>query len=174
MPILVDAFECLLPSPALLKKHVPSLEKATRSTFDWGRLNDLATFLRTRGGRDSSQKITRAAFRSLMEDFFGFHDEKLTGQLFDVMDADKSGIIDFKELMQGLSMRANALEAAPHHASPWRFCQLPWCMQVAPAVVSKDPVRSRLSGAHTRPATLRRTGGEQRPDSDSRTGARGA
>jgi Ca2+-binding EF-hand superfamily protein len=121
-PILVDAFECLLPSPALLKKHVPALEKATGSKFDWARLNDLVTFIRTCGGgtagRDDAEKITRAGFRSMMEDFFGFHDEEVTGLFFDAMDSDDSGIISFKELMQGLS---TALRSTPQQRAEFFF-----------------------------------------------------
>jgi len=118
-PILVDAFEGLLPSPALLKKHVPELQKIPPGgTFDWARLNDLATFIRAKSADDGSEKITRAVFRSLMEEFFGFHSEKLIGQLFDVMDSDGSGRINFRELMQGLSM---ALRSTPAQLAEFYF-----------------------------------------------------
>ena len=119
-PLLLDAFEQLLPSPNLLKKQVKELSDACGQQFDWERLNDMSTFLKHQGvhSKGDSDAITRSAFRSLMNDFFGFHDSVLTGNMFDTMDQDGSGLIDFKELMTGLSM---ALRGSPEQRLEFYF-----------------------------------------------------
>ena len=63
-------------------------------------------------------EVNRAAFRSLMEDFFGFHDPILTGNMFDSMDKDGGGLIDFKELLSGLSM---ALRGSPQQVAKLQY-----------------------------------------------------
>jgi Ca2+-binding EF-hand superfamily protein len=118
-PLLENAFENLLPSPALMKKHVPSLNKIPPGCpFDWNRLMDLGTFIRQRTKHGSTQELRRSVFRSVMEDFFGFHDERLTGDLFDAMDADGSGTISFQELLSGLS---TALRGTPEQRAKFFF-----------------------------------------------------
>ena len=50
--------------------------------------------------------------------FTGFHDEMLTGAMFDTMDANASGTIDFKELLTGLS---TALRGSPDQRLDFYF-----------------------------------------------------
>ena len=118
-PLLLDAFEQLLPSPHMLKKHVQELGEKSGNTFDWERLNDMSTFLRSRSTSGSDHgAVNRATFRTLMEDFFGFHDPILTGTMFDTMDKDGGGLIDFKELLTGLS---TALRGNPQQRLDFYF-----------------------------------------------------
>ena len=74
-PLLLDAFEQLLPSPCLLKKHVDGLNQIPPGgTFDWERLNDMSAFLRSRsavgsdhGGRPhpcNLQSLLTGSFRA--------------------------------------------------------------------------------------------------------------
>ena len=79
----------------------------------------MSTFLRQRSAKGTdAAAINRADFRSLMEDFFGFHDEILTGNMFDAMDRNQSGTIDFKELLGGLS---TALRGEPEQRLDFYF-----------------------------------------------------
>ena len=48
----------------------------------------------------------------------GFHDEILCGNMFDIMDENESGTIDFKELLSGLS---TALRGAPEQRLDFYF-----------------------------------------------------
>ena len=50
--------------------------------------------------------------------FTGFHDEMLTGAMFDTMDTNASGTIDFKELLTGLS---TALRGSPEQRLDFYF-----------------------------------------------------
>ena len=54
-----------------------------------------------------------------MSDFFGYHDELLTSNMFDIMDKDNSGTIDFRELLAGLSaaLRGDAEQRAEFYFS---------------------------------------------------------
>jgi Ca2+-binding EF-hand superfamily protein len=105
MPLLLEAFHDLLPHAVLLEKHVADINASAGGPMDWQRLASMSKFLKQRG---VAGQLDRGTFRALMHDFFGFDDPLLTTSMFDAIDRDGSGTVDFKELLGGLSAALRA------------------------------------------------------------------
>lgn len=107
MPLLIDAFNDLLPHSVLLERHVAEINASEFGPMDWARLRQMSKFIRVKGVLNSDSYeggfLDKATFRGLMHEFFGFDDPLLVGSMFDSMDRSGDGSVDFKEVLMGLS-----------------------------------------------------------------------
>jgi len=99
IPMLSDVFLQLLPTSSQLSKTVK--HAASKTEFDWNRLLELEHFFHLRIG--VGEELDRATFRQLLHEFLGFDDAFMVEQMYEHMDADGSGKLDFKELLLGFS-----------------------------------------------------------------------
>lgn len=112
--ILFTAFHELLPHPRPeLSLHLQHMQKT--SGFDFDRLAQLSNYVRKKG---INGEIDEGTFRSVLHKFFGFDDYVLVPGLFKTFDADSSGLIDFDELLIGLS---RAIHSSPEERARFYF-----------------------------------------------------